>query len=150
MYIHVATVLNKLQDWTSYRINYSRNCFLRPPLDAAKASLKQQVVCETRVAKTCPCEVNTFFSLKSKWKAFSDQSQSTCSCMHWYLTSLVFKVYTKGGSMLSVIPYSGTHVNGSVHAKSGWSRSAGSRFLHKIIHAWNLVIKTRCSLTTEI
>ena len=25
----------------------------------------------------------------------------TCSCMHWYLTSLHFKVYTKGGSKLT-------------------------------------------------
>ena len=34
---------------------YTRNCFLRPPLGAAKTSLKQHVVFETRVAMTCPC-----------------------------------------------------------------------------------------------
>ena len=49
---------------------YSRNCFLQSPLGAAKTSLKRQVVCETRVANTCPCKVNTVFSQNSKRKAF--------------------------------------------------------------------------------
>ena len=43
---------------------------LRPSLGAAKTSLKQQVVCETRVTKTCPCKVNTFLLLEFKGEAF--------------------------------------------------------------------------------
>ena len=61
---------------------YCRNCYLRPSLGAAKASLKQQVVCETRVAKTCLCKVN-FFSCPiqsgSHFPIFQ-QSQRSCSC----------------------------------------------------------------------
>ena len=95
----------------------------------------------------------------SYWQAFFEQLQPTCSCIYWYLTSLLFKVYTKGGCKLTlayknvlvystVVPYSGTvHVNGSVHAKSGghWSLP----FLYKSsMH--KLVTKTMRSLTTEI
>ena len=55
------------------------------------------------------------------------------------------------GPILQVV-----HVNGSVHAKSGcrWSHSAGSRspqrlFCTKSSMQIILIIKTRCSLTTE-
>ena len=68
------------------RSHYSRNCFLRSPLGAAKTSLKQQVVCETRVAKTCPCKVNTFLLLKFEVKYISKQLQRTCSCIHCYFS----------------------------------------------------------------
>ena len=40
--------------------DYSRNCYFRLSLGAAKTSLKQQVVCEMRVTKTCSCKGNTF------------------------------------------------------------------------------------------
>ena len=89
--------------------------------------------------------------------------EHTCSCIHWYLTSLPFKVCKKGGSKLTqaynkVHVYS-TQVNvhrGSVCANSGdrWSRSAGSHSPQKLFCTkpsmhWILVIKTRRSLSTE-
>ena len=99
---------------------YSRNCLLWTPLGAAKINIKRQVVCETRVAKTCPCQANTFLFLKKrKGKAFFQQSQHTCNCIHWYLTSFLFELYTIDGSKLTqaynkvhvysaVVPYTGT------------------------------------------
>ena len=36
-----------------------------------------------------------FFSSNLKGKAFSEQLQPTCSCIHWYLTFLLYKVYKK-------------------------------------------------------
>ena len=94
---------------------YSRKCFLQSPLDAAETSLKWQVDCETRVAKKSLCKVNTFFSSISnhshvQWPkhlyckilcGFSEWSQHICNCIHWYLTSLLFEVYTKGGFKLT-------------------------------------------------
>ena len=49
--------------------SFYRNCFLQSPFGAAKTSLKQQVVCEMRVAKTCPCKVNTFLLLEFEVEA---------------------------------------------------------------------------------
>ena len=106
------------------------------------------------------------FSSNLKWKAFSKQPQRTCSCIHWYLTSLLLKVYAKGCSKLTqaynkvhaystVVPYSGT-------CTCKWlcvwhwagSRSPQRLFCTKIhtklsVHRIS-VIKTRQSLTTEI
>ena len=141
---------------------YSRNCYLRPPLGAAKTSLKQQVVFKTRVAMTCPCKVNSFLLLEFKKKGILRTVAMHCTCIHWYLTYLWFKVYTKGGSKFTQAynkVYCGPilQVNGSVHAKSGghWSHSTGSRSPQRLfctkssVHRIS-VIKTRWSLTTEV
>ena len=58
---------------------HCRNCPFRPHLGAAKPSLKQRVVFETRV--NIP-KSTLFFSSNWKWKAFSKQPQHTCSCMY--------------------------------------------------------------------
>ena len=87
--------------------------FYGHPLVQQKTSLKRQVVCETRVAMTCPCKVNTF---PSPIHIFGNSLKTLAAV---YLTSLLFKVYTKGGSKLTqtynkvhvystVVPYSGT------------------------------------------
>ena len=70
--------------WISaFRKTYSRNCFLKSPLGAAKTSLKQQVVCETRVAKTCPCKFNTFLLLEFEVEAIFrtvTTHEAVCNC----------------------------------------------------------------------
>ena len=110
---------------------------------------------------------STLLLLEFEGKAFSEQSQCTCSC--WYLTSLLFKVYKKVVPSLHkpttrymfTLRWSHTqvhlHVNGSVRAKSGgrWSRSAGSRSPQRLLCTkWSVhgisVIKGRWPLTTEI
>ena len=64
-----------------------------------------------------------FFSSNSKCKAFSEQPQCTCSCIHWYLTSLLFKLtkrcfqaYTSLQQSMCTLLWSHTqvhvHVNG--------------------------------------
>ena len=53
-----------------YIIEFSKNfgtvetAFSRSPLGAEKNSRKRQVVYEPRVAKKCPCKVNTFLLLE--------------------------------------------------------------------------------------
>ena len=111
--INAVNIIGVLRDLVPM---YSRNGFLRSPLGAAKTSLNRQVVCEMRIAKTSPCKVNSFFSSKLKRKTFSKQSQRTCSCIHRYLTSLLIRVYTKGGSKLA---------------------QAYNKVLYRVIHAWN-------------
>ena len=108
--------------------------FYDHPLVQQKPVLKRQVVCETRVAKTSPCKVNTFFSSKSKrFKTFSEQSQPfaavytdilhlCCACKIW--RSLV----TSGAGSRS--PQRLFCTESSMHGIS--------------------IIKSRRSLTTEI
>ena len=69
-FFNTESLHTQLQGWPQQSY-YSRNCFLRSPLGAAKTSLKQQVVCEMRVAKTCPCKVNTFLLLKFQVEGIS-------------------------------------------------------------------------------
>ena len=45
-------------------ISTVETAFYNHPLIQQKTGLKRQVVCETKVAKTCPCKVNTFILLK--------------------------------------------------------------------------------------
>ena len=96
-------------------IHYSRNCSLRPAIQ--QTGLKQQVVFEMRVAKTCSCKVNTFFEFEVK--SFLEKLHK-----RW------FQAYTSLQQGTCVL-YSGPilQVNSSVRAKSGGCRSrlAGSR-----------------------
>ena len=84
------------------------------------------------------------------WKPFLEQSQCTFGCIHWYLTSLWFKVYTKKWFQAYTCLQQGIHVYSTVVPYSRWIAlcvqiwpcSAGSRspqrlFLYKIISAWN-------------
>ena len=141
-------------------VHYSRTCFLRSPLGPAKASLKQQVVFETRVAETFPCKSNTFLLLKFEVEVYTDIS-------HLYL---LFKVYTKGGSKLTqpcnkghvystVVPYSGTctckwlcacKIFMVVTGRSAGSCSPQRLFCTKSSMHGISLIKTSRSLTTEI
>ena len=131
-------------------MKYSRNCFLRSPLGAAKNSLKRQVVCETRVAKTCPCKVNTFLLLKFEAEGIFQFTQKVVPSLHKPTTRYMCTLLWSHTQVH-------LHVNGSVHAKSGgrWSRSAGSRSPQRLfctersVHGIS-VIKSRRSLTTEI
>ena len=151
---------------------YSRNCFLRSPLGAAKNSLKRQVVCETRVAKTCPCKVNTFLLLQFEgegiFRTVATNLQLYTLISYIFavqsLHNMWFRAYTslqQGTVYMCTQMWSHTQVhlrvNGSVCAKSGgrWSRSAGSRspqrlFCTKLSVHEISVIKGRWSLTTEI
>ena len=133
MLFHLSVYLYKLQ-------KYSRNCFLRQPLGAAKNSLKRLVVCETRVSKTSPYKENILL-LKIQVEGIFRTVTSTCSCIHWYLTSLPsllhaqslhekwFQAYTslqQGTFVLycgPILMYIYIHVNDSLCAKSGghWS-----------------------------
>ena len=135
---------------------YSRNCYLRPPLGAAKTSLKQQVVCETRVAKTCPCKINTSSPQIGSGRHFQ-QSHLCCSKFTQRVVPSLHKPTTR-----SCVLYSGPHtqvhvdVHGSVHATSGsrWSHSAGHWSPQKLFCTKSsmhriLAIKTRWSLTTK-
>ena len=107
---------------------YSRNCYLRPPLGATNTSLKQQVVCETRVTKTCHAKSTLFFSLNWKWKPFSEKSQPHLQLYSLISYIVVFQclhkkssqVYTSLQQVTRVLYYGPIlQVNGSVHAKSG-------------------------------
>ena len=72
-----------------YVVQY-RNCFLRSPLGAAKASLKQQVVCEMSYAKTCLCKLNTFLLLKFEVEGIF---RTVATHLHLYtLISYIFAV----------------------------------------------------------
>ena len=78
------------------QLQYSRHFFLQSPLDAGKPSLKQHRWSVKRGSlRHAHARSSLFFSSNSMWKAFSKPSQNTCNCMHWYLTSLLFKVCTK-------------------------------------------------------
>ena len=127
---------------------YSRNCFLRSLLRVAKTSLKQQVVCEQGSIRHAHAKSTLFFS-NSKWKAFSKQSQCTCSCIHWYLTfsrftqKVVSSLHKPTTKYCTCVLHCGpilqvhVHLNGSVRAKSGghWSCWAGSRSPHRLFCA---------------
>ena len=83
---------------------YSRNCFCQSPLGATKRVLKAMSSVKRGSLRHAYAKSTLFFSLNSKWKAFSDpfqQLQHICRCTYWYLTSLLFKVYTKGCSKLT-------------------------------------------------
>ena len=57
--------------------------FKTTPLGAAKTSLyKQQVVCEMRVAKTCPCKANTFLLLQFKVEAIFRNSHNALAAVY--------------------------------------------------------------------
>ena len=115
----------------------------------AKTSLKQQVVYETRVAKTCPCKINTLLLLKFKVEGiFHSRNTLIYIFAVQSLHKRLFQAYTslqQGTCVLYHVPILQVHipVNGSVCAKSGGrcSHWPGSRspqtFLYKIGHAQN-------------
>ena len=101
----------------------------------SKTSLKRQVVCETRVARTSPCNVRTFFFLKLKQKRFSNSRTSILHlCCSNFTIKVVLSLLKPTTRYMCTLWWFNTqlhvhvHVNGSVHAKSGGrlSRLAGS------------------------
>ena len=102
--------------------------YLKPPLGAAKPRLKQQVVCDMRVAKTCPCVVNTFLLIQYKLETIFPivathlwlYTQISYIFVVQSLYKRWFQAYTslpQGTSVLYCCPI--LQVNGSVRAKSG-------------------------------
>ena len=146
---------------------YSRNCFLGSPLGAAITSFKQQVVCETKVANTCPFKVNTFLLLKFEvegiFRPAAVYTDIVHLCSSKFTQKVVPSLHKPTRRYMCTLLWSHTqvhvyvHVNGSVCAKSGgcWSRSAGTRSPQRLVctkssmHG-SSVIKTKWSLTTEI
>ena len=65
---------------------YSINCYSRPPLAAAKTVLNSRWSVKRGLLRLAHAKSTLLFSSNSKWKAFSEQSQCTYSCIHWFIT----------------------------------------------------------------
>ena len=118
---------------------YSRNCFLPPPLGAAKTSLKRQVDCKMRVAKTgLHVQSQHLSSPLFPSRRHFPRSPNTLAAVYTDILLLSCLKFTQKvvpslhnqGYMCTAL-WSHTqvhlHVNGFVRAKSGgcWSRSEG-------------------------
>ena len=103
-------------------VHYSRTCFLRSPLGPAKASLKQQVVCETRVTETFHANSTLFFSSNSKWKY--TLIFYIFICCSKFTQKVVPSLHNPATRDMCALLWSHTqvhvHADGSVHAKSSW------------------------------
>ena len=151
---------------------YSRSCFLRSPLGAAKTSLNRRWSMKWGWLRHAHAKSTLFFSSNSKWNAFFLNSckelaavctsilQLCCSKFTGMVVPSLHKPETRYMYMCTLL-WSHTqihvHVNGSVHAKSGshWSHWVSSRLPQRLICTKSpvpriLVIKIKQSLTTDI
>ena len=149
---------------------YSITAFYNHPFGVAKNSLKRQVVCETKVAKTCSCKIGMFLLLKfeaegiflmvvrSLAAVYTDILHLCCLKFIQKVVSSLHKPTTRYMCTLLWSQYSGTCAWKLLCVCKIWqslvtlagSHSPQRRFCTKSSLHRISVIKTRWSLTTEI
>ena len=111
------------------RVHYELFTYTITPR-CSKNRLKRQVVCETRVARTYPCKVNTFLLLEFEGEGiFRTVATIYTDILHLCCSKLVPSIHKPTTRYTCTLLWSHTQVHLHVRAKSGgrWSRSAGSR-----------------------